>query len=207
MITALQKAKKKLRDRDVRLTVAKMVDPDTGELVGALVQDKQTSLQKEKFLVPGKKHGRRQYFKEPELFRFGRMYEIDARGCWVWTGGRMINGYARFGVRVEGKRKFAMVLAHRWAYKTLVGPIQEGLVIDHLCRNRACVNPAHLEVVTYQENNVRAIPFRNTHTEEACKNGHPWTKASRYVGPTGKIDCRICRNISAAKTKSKRRAK
>lgn len=69
-------------------------------------------------------------------------------GCWLWTGYRTPTGYGRFGYRTgEG-----MWPAHRAAYDLLVGPIPDGLQIDHICRVRACVRPDHLQLATYQQN-------------------------------------------------------
>lgn len=75
-------------------------------------------------------------------------------GCWEWQGAVMGGGYG--AIKVEGRR----VPAHRFAYELLVGPIGEGLEIDHLCRNRSCVNPEHLEPVTRSVNVKRGIPYR-----------------------------------------------
>lgn len=70
--------------------------------------------------------------------------------CWLWTASKTRNGYGMFGVSIDGKVTTSP--AHRWAYEMLVGPIPTGLQIDHLCRVRHCVNPAHLEPVTGTQN-------------------------------------------------------
>lgn len=85
-------------------------------------------------------------------------------GCWNWTAGRDRGGYGRITVDATTK------LAHRVSYEEFRGPIPDGMFLDHLCRNPACCNPAHLEPVTNAENILRGIrKQRQTH----CKNGHP----------------------------------
>lgn len=89
--------------------------------------------------------------------------------CWLWTGAPNGTGYGR--ILVSGRR----MMAHRFSYETYVGPIPQGLDLDHLCRVTLCVNPAHLEPVTNVENTMRgmgkgAVYARRDH----CKNGHPF---------------------------------
>lgn len=85
------------------------------------------------------------------------LYTVDEEtGCWNWNGAMLATtGRNQYGRLHQGKHK--RVLAHRWAYERLRGPIPEGLVIDHLCRNTKCVNPDHLELVTIAENNRRGL--------------------------------------------------
>jgi hypothetical protein len=79
--------------------------------------------------------------------------KIDKRedGCWIWTAFLHSDGYGRFHTK-DANRKTIGRLVHRITYEELVGPIPEGLELDHLCRNRACCNPEHLEAVTHRVN-------------------------------------------------------
>jgi hypothetical protein len=72
-------------------------------------------------------------------------------GCWLWQAGKTKSGYGMFGGGYAGK----VTTAHRWIYRRVVGPIPDGMVIDHLCRNKSCVNPDHLEPVTHSVNLLR----------------------------------------------------
>lgn len=93
---------------------------------------------------------------ESQLARFMPKFYVDEEtGCWVWTAAKAPSGHPGFCLgRPEGKR---WVQAHRVSYEHFVGPIPEGLELDHLCVNPPCVNPAHLEPVTHAENMRRGI--------------------------------------------------
>ena len=111
--------------------------------------------------------------------------------CWIWTGVPNGDGYGNFWNGESWSR------AHRWSYEQMVGPIPEGLVIDHLCRVRNCVNPAHLEPVTQSVNFLRGDGPRAAAARNAmrtrCKHGHPLWGENLYVRPsTGHRYCRTC---------------
>lgn len=112
-------------------------------------------------------------------------------GCWLWTGTISASGYGRL------KRQGRDIFAHRFAYELLVGPIPEGLVIDHLCRTRSCVNPDHLEPVTHAENLRRGKGHPTLRPGKKCKNGHLLTVETIAVrSHDGYLECHICRLAS-----------
>lgn len=124
------------------------------------------------------------------LERFLEKVSVDASGCWPWVGALKSNGYGSFrGV------DHTVVHAHRFSYELFVGPIPEGLALDHLCRVRHCVNPDHLEPVTARENGRRGLLGEaKTH----CAQGHPYDGDNVYVSPRGWRSCRACRSASRA---------
>jgi hypothetical protein len=87
-----------------------------------------------------------------------------------------------------------VVTIHRAAWELYVGPIPDGSVLDHLCRNRACFRPDHLEPVTHQENIIRGHALRAPKAE--CRHGHPKTDENTYTSPAGKRHCRPCMRAS-----------
>jgi len=116
--------------------------------------------------------------------RFWAKVDEDANGCWRWTGCVNVKGYGKFGI---GRRCYQ---AHRVSYAAFVGPIPDGLDVDHLCRVRNCVNPAHLEAVTHTLNVQRRwqVTPRATH----CHRGHPFDEENiLWIGNTR--NCRTCR--------------
>jgi hypothetical protein len=136
--------------------------------------------------------------------------KVDRRGddeCWPWMAGLTRAGYGQF--QPDRKTGQTHIYAHRFSYELLVGPIPEGLTIDHLCRNRQCVNPRHLEPVTNKENGLRGISVaamnaRKTH----CAKGHPYSKENIYVFPSkGGRKCRICLQRELLESQRRRRAK
>lgn len=107
-------------------------------------------------------------------------------GCWIWKGSMNAYGYGRY--RKMSKTKLTSLMAHRAVYEQLVGPIPDHLELDHLCRERACVNPGHLEPVDHQENCIRGLRG----PRDFCPKGHPFKGENLYAYGTTKL-CRICR--------------
>lgn len=134
----------------------------------------------------------------PLEVRIRRCSDPMPNGCWLWRGRITNAGYGQIGIR-EGGRQVTRS-AHRISYETFIGPIPEGLVIDHLCRERRCVNPAHMEPVTQRENVMRspigpaALNARKTH----CPQGHAYDEINTYWQSNGGRLCRTCQRERVA---------
>jgi|SRR5450756_109757 len=118
-------------------------------------------------------------------------------GCWEWLGTKNPKGYGNIRRDDDGP----IISVHRLAYQSLVGPIPVGLEIDHLCFNRACVNPAHLEPVTRRENVLRGARNQNYGKPE-CIWGHPFDEANTSIDTKGKRVCKTCVRTRMARYRS-----
>jgi hypothetical protein len=125
-------------------------------------------------------------FTQMDVARFASAYEVGANDCWIWTRRLSPKGYGEFSLLSKNYR------AHRVAYQMFVGLIPEGLVLDHICRVRHCVNPAHLRAITAGENvlcgeTLAAANKAKTH----CAHGHEFTEENTYRY-RGERRCRAC---------------
>jgi hypothetical protein len=122
----------------------------------------------------------------------------DPHGCWTWRAARDRYGYGT--IAVDRKKR----PAHRVSYSVFRGPIPEGMVIDHLCRNRACVNPWHMEPVTNEENVNRGL---RSGAKTHCVNSHEYTPENTYARPdSGKRKCRACNAAAVRRSQARKRA-
>jgi hypothetical protein len=152
-------------------------------------------------------------FGEGILKKFESKYVITAAGCWEWQGKLSKFGYGNFYIRGKTFR------AHRYSYSAFVEPVPSDLVVDHLCKNKCCVNPSHLESVTQYENIIRgnSVVVQYIGTDK-CINGHVYTPDNTAMRKDTKFNVRKCltcrRDYSreyqrrhAESRKAKRRAK
>jgi len=121
--------------------------------------------------------------KDSTLARFKSRVKI-VNDCWLWQGRLDRSGYGEFDWSGKTNK------AHIYSFRTFVCDVPKGKELDHLCRNRNCVNPEHLEPVSHAENMRRGQWARQT----ACQNGHKYTQETLYINKTsGQRTCRICR--------------
>lgn len=121
--------------------------------------------------------------------RFWDKVQIGS-GCWQWTAGCTEDGYPVFSIHGKSVR------GHRFSYELTNGPIEDGLQVDHLCRNRGCVNPLHMEIVSPRENVLRSMsPAALNAAKEFCSRGHEFNEKNTYRYKN-KRTCRTCRQLT-----------
>jgi hypothetical protein len=129
----------------------------------------------------------RRTFPPEVIFQF--YYDAGQVGCWEWLGTRNEQGYGMFWPVTSRPH----VSAHRFQWIRLFGPVPEGKELDHLCSNRACVNPSHLEPVSHRENCRRGDTGGHFARKTHCPQGHPYS-GHNLVVERGHRVCRACRN-------------
>lgn len=140
--------------------------------------------------------------QEPVEAFWARVGERVPIGCWLWQGTIMTNGYGFFRAAGHG------YLAHRFAYSLLVGEIAPRLQIDHLCRNRSCVNPAHLRLVSLKENVLAGVGRSAVNARKTeCTKGHPLSGDNLYINPRGQRCCRECYRENWRRYSERKKAK
>lgn len=123
--------------------------------------------------------------------------------CWEWTSNKTNDGYGRF--HLNGKKE----LPHRVYYQDTKGKIPNGLELDHLCRNHACLNLEHLQAITHKENMKRGLTgflsgLKN-HLKTHCPHGHEYNEKNTYIQPSGSRMCRTCGKIKARQIRQRKK--
>lgn len=145
------------------------------------------------------------FSREHLLARVQRSVTVVESGCWEWKDCTNEHGYGLFRLAIKGEDH--NVKAHRMAYIGAKGPIPDELSLDHLCRNRKCCNPDHLEPVTHQENCLRGVsPHAMNAQKTHCANGHEFTPENTYFlkSKPGRLNGRACRICTLEAARQKR---
>ncbi len=133
----------------------------------------------------------------PPLERLWPKVHIMVDGCWTFSGAGNGIGHGKISLG----RGMGWAYAHRLTYEWAYGRIDDGFVIDHLCRNPSCVRPDHLEAVTHQEN------IRRGRETDVCPRGHPYTDENTQRNPRGKGFTKVCRTCIREVYAPRRKAK
>ena len=135
----------------------------------------------------------------PDRF-WAKVHPVPLTGCWLWAGGN-VRGYGHFFWAGKTRK------THRVTYEEFVGPIPDGLHIDHLCRVPQCCNPDHLEAVTCRENLLRGDTWQARNARKTnCPAGHPYDAVHTYRRKGGGRSCLTCINRRSAEARAKRKA-
>lgn len=154
---------------------------------------------------------------KPAIERFMVLVDIpsDPTNCWNWHGSKGSCGYGQFILSARRGEKRVRISPYRFIWEYFHGPMPEGTEPDHLCNNRACCNPAHIEPVTHSENQRRSYSRgrkrikrdypggrqRGTH----CPHNHEYTPQNTIISSQGSVQCRECNRLRCAAYQSKRR--
>lgn len=132
-------------------------------------------------------------------------HDIDT-GCWLWTASTNGNGYGYLNP-LRGQKK-ATRGAHRIVYELLVEKVPKDLQCDHVCRNRLCANPAHIDIVTARENTLRGLGLAAANSKKThCQNGHELAGTNLIITSNGGRQCKKCLRVSQRKYKARQRNK
>lgn len=137
---------------------------------------------------------------EKVIENFHRKLELVSNGCVVWKGSLSEKGYGVFYFHNSRIR------AHRFSYQTYKGQLLKSKCIDHICRNRACVNPEHLRQVTFRINaleNSRGIAVKNS-KKIKCKKNHPLISGNLVKRKDGRRECKKCATKSSMKSRARK---
>jgi len=115
---------------------------------------------------------------------------IDTNDCWLYAGYKNELGYGQIFTYINKKQGYQY--AHRVSYETFIGNIPDGLVIDHLCSVRCCINPTHLEAVTARENTLRGIGVKINKSKTHCPRGHKYDESNTLISSSPWRRCKQC---------------
>ena len=133
-------------------------------------------------------------WKQKDFDRFWS-YVNKTETCWLWTGSNIRKGYGRFSLYLDGNNTRTLVTAHRVSFVLSGQDILGGMVLDHICKNKLCINPRHLRLVTQLENIMAGNGIAKKYAARSeCSKGHPLSGSNLMVRQDSGRRCRICRN-------------